>query len=70
MKHLTLHRLASSLHRCQHYIDPYRNRQINREKLSKKYVKAKVKMFFGFATEMTNFLEIALGIHRFITSQR
>jgi hypothetical protein len=25
-------------------------------------------MFFGFATEIMNFLEIAYGIHRFIAS--
>ncbi len=53
MKRLTLHRLASSLHRCQHLINPYRNRQINREKRSKTYVKAKTTMFFCFATEIT-----------------
>jgi hypothetical protein len=44
---------ASLLLRCQHYINPYRNRQINRAKLSKTYVNAKMTMFFGFATEIT-----------------
>jgi hypothetical protein len=45
--------IASSLHRCQHYINPYRNRQINRAKPFKTYVKAKTTMFFGLATEIT-----------------
>ncbi len=31
MKRLTLHRLASSLHRCQHYINPCRNRHKTRQ---------------------------------------
>jgi hypothetical protein len=89
MKRLTLHRLASLLHRfiasslhrfiasslhpCQHYINPCRNCQINGAKLSKTSVKAKTTKFFDFAmeiTEITIFLEIALGIHRFIASKR
>jgi hypothetical protein len=37
----------------------------NREKLSNTYVKAKTMMFFGFATEIMHFWEIAYGIHRF-----
>jgi hypothetical protein len=47
------HFIASSLHCCQHYINPYRNRQINRAKHFKTYGKAKTTMFFGLATEIT-----------------
>jgi hypothetical protein len=43
---------------------------LNRAKLSNTYVKAKMTMFFGFAMEITNFLEIAIGIHPFIASMR
>ncbi len=39
---------ASSLHRCQNYINPCRNRQ---ETEQNTYTKAKTMMFFGFATE-------------------
>jgi hypothetical protein len=70
MKRFTLHCLASSLHRCQHYINRCRNRHKTGQNT---YVKAKTTMFFGFATEtmeITNFLEIANGIHRFIASMR
>jgi hypothetical protein len=42
----------------------------NRAKISHTYVKAKTTMFFGFATEITNYCEIANGIHGFIASMR
>ncbi len=38
--------IASSLHRCQHYIFPCRTRQKNSAKVSNTYVKAKTTMFF------------------------
>jgi hypothetical protein len=64
-----LHCLASSLHRCQHYLNPCRNRH---KTLSNTNVKAKTTMFFDFATENTEkfFLVIVNGIHRFIASVR
>ncbi len=55
MKHLTLHRLTLLLHRfalllprCQHYINPCRNRHKTGQNT---YVKAKVMRFFSFAME-------------------
>ncbi len=53
MKRLTLHRLASSLHRCQHYINPCRNRHKTGQNCPNTNVKAKTTMFFDFARENT-----------------
>jgi hypothetical protein len=41
MKRLTLHHLTSSLHRCQHYINPYRNRQNKQSKTFQDICKGK-----------------------------
>ncbi len=55
MKRLTLHRLASSLHRFIAVNNIYVHAEIakNRTKLPNTYVKAKTTMFFGFAAETT-----------------
>jgi hypothetical protein len=53
MKRLTLHSLASSLHRCQRYINPCRNRRKTGRTVPNTNVKAKTTMFFDFATENT-----------------
>jgi hypothetical protein len=47
MNRLTLHRLASSLHRCQHYINPYRNRQNKQSKTFQDICKGKDDNVFG-----------------------
>jgi hypothetical protein len=69
MKRLTLHRLASSLHRfvALSLSTLYMSMQKlpkNNAKLSNTYVKAKTTMFFGFATKNTEFLgKLPLGFN-------
>jgi hypothetical protein len=80
MKHLTLHRLASLLRRFIALLHRFIASSLstlyksmkklpeNRAQLSSTYVKAKTMMFFGFASEITNFWGNYLwnsSLHRF-----
>jgi hypothetical protein len=55
MKCLTLHCLASSLHRCQHSMNSWQNlhRTAPAHGFADTFVKAKTTKSFGFAVEIT-----------------
>jgi hypothetical protein len=53
MKRLTLHRLATSLYRCQHFIISMQKSPFTSAEVSDTYIKAKTTKFLDFATENT-----------------